>query len=116
MKLIERIKAILLNPGLEWQRIAREANQPWELMIGYVACLAAIPAIADLIGLTAIGFELAGGTLARVDVLTAFAIAMFDYAVSFAIVGMLAIVINLIAPLFGAPRDFHSALRLAVYA
>jgi hypothetical protein len=116
MKLVERVKALLLTPGPEWQRIDHEASPPWELMIGYVACLAAIPSIADLVGLTAIGFELDGSTLARVDVLAAFAVAMFDYAASFAIVGVLAIAINLLAPLFGAPRDLHSALRLAVYA
>lgn len=116
MKLLERIKAILLTPGLEWRVIARESDGPLELLLGYVACLAAIPAVVNFIGMTLVGYALRNGAIARVDILSAIMIALFDYAASFIIVALLAALINLAAPLFGTSRSFNSAFKLAVYS
>jgi uncharacterized membrane protein YeaQ/YmgE (transglycosylase-associated protein family) len=42
--------------------------------------------------------------------------AIFGYAMAFAIVLVLALIIDLLAPAFGGQKDFDSALKLAVYS
>jgi hypothetical protein len=116
MKLAERVKAILLTPGIEWRAIAREADRPAELLVNYVAWLAAIPAVADFIGMTLIGFALPNGAVARVGIIPALLILLFGYALAFVIIAALAAIINLSAPVFGATRNMTSAFKLAVYS
>ena len=103
MKLVERVKAILLTPGVEWRAIAREADRPGELLLNYVACLAAIPAIADFIGMTLIGFTLPNGAVARVGVIPALLILVFGYALAFVVIAALAAIISLCARRCSAP-------------
>ncbi len=116
MDLISRIKGILLTPDLEWRRIAREDTTPQELLMTYVAVLAAIPAIADLLGMTLIGFTLPNGRVARVDFLSAFLIALFSYAMTFAVVAILAAIVYRLAPAFGVARNMQTAFKLVTYS
>jgi Yip1 domain len=116
MKLVERVTAILLTPGAEWRVIARESDRPTELLVNYVAWLAAIPAVADFIGMTLIGFTLPIGAVARVGIIPALLILVFDYASAFVVIAALAAIISLSAPVFGATRNMTSAFKLAVYA
>jgi len=116
MDLIERIKAIMLAPAQAWREIAREPAGPAILLQTYVAALAAIPAVADFIGMAAIGYAVSGKGVVRVEVLPAFMAALFAYAMSFAIVSLQAIAIYALAPVFGARRDMAGAFRLAVYS
>ncbi|MDQ2926864.1 MAG: YIP1 family protein, partial [Pseudomonadota bacterium] len=55
MSLIERVQSILLRPKTTWPVIAGESASVASIYSGYVCILAAIPAIAGLIGLTLIG-------------------------------------------------------------
>jgi len=50
MKLLNRVKAILLTPQAEWKVIERERDTLSDLLIRYVAILAAIPEVAHFIG------------------------------------------------------------------
>src|SRR4051812_16778372 len=50
MNLVERVKAIVLTPRTEWPVIAAEPGDAAYLFRNYVAILAAIPAVAGLIG------------------------------------------------------------------
>ena len=50
MKLLNRMKAILLTPQAEWKVIERERDTLGDLLIKYVAILAAIPEVAHFIG------------------------------------------------------------------
>ena len=50
MKLLNRVKAILLTPQAEWKVIERERDTLGDLLIRYVAILAAIPEVAHFIG------------------------------------------------------------------
>src|SRR3954469_723929 len=45
-----RAKAIVLTPSREWRAIEREHHDPMGLFTGYVAILAAIPALSHFIG------------------------------------------------------------------
>ena len=116
MKLFERIKAIILTPAKEWGVIARERGGAMAVMADYLVYLAAIPAIADLIGMALIGFKLPNGARARVDVMSAIMAMVFDYVLAFAVVAGVAAIINLAAPFFGAGRNMTEAFRLSAYS
>lgn len=116
MDLIERIKTIMLKPDLAWREIAREAAGPALLMQIYVAVLAAIPAAADFIGMTTIGYAVPNAGVVRVEILPAFLAALFAYAMSFVVVSLQAAAIHACAPVYGARRDVSSAFKLAVYS
>jgi hypothetical protein len=108
MELLDRVKAILLTPRTEWPVIAQEKSDASALFMRYVAILALIPALARFIGTTAIG--------GYAPIFSSLAGALVTYLSSFAIVYCLALIIDVLAPRFGARKDFASALELAVYS
>ena len=112
--LIERVKNILIRPQSEWPLIASESGQPVALL-PYVALLAAIPAIANFIGISFVGVAVSIGTFHE-PLLSGALKAIVSYLFSFAIVALTALAIHALAPLFGAVRYFPNALKLAVYS
>ena len=59
MNLVERVKAILLQPNSEWPVIEREPGDAGYLFSNYVAILAAIPPVCGFIGTSIIGVGIA---------------------------------------------------------
>jgi hypothetical protein len=116
MKFFERIKAIILTPAKEWGVIARERGGAMAVTADYLVYLAAVPAIADLIGMSLIGFKLPNGARARVDVMSAIMAMVFDYVLAFVVVAVVAAIINAAAPFFGAGRNMAEAFRLSAYS
>ena len=108
MELIDRIKAILFAPQSEWPAIERESGEPWVLLSRYVAILALIPAIAHFIGSSLIGWY--------TPIASGLAGALFEYALAFVQVYIVALTIDLLAPTFDAQKNFPNAFKLAVYA
>ncbi len=108
MQLISRATAILATPRTEWPLIEREPAAPFSLFVNYVAILAAIPAVAAFIGKSMIG--------AYTPILAGLLRALIAYLAMFAVVYLIACVIDLLAPRFGGERNFANALKLAVYA
>ena len=108
MKLLNRVKAILLTPQAEWKVIARERDTLSDLLIKYVAILAAIPEVAHFIGQSLI----AGSAPVVPNLVRAVVV----YAVAFAMVYIIAGVIDLLAPRFGAEKNFPSAVKLSAYS
>jgi hypothetical protein len=113
--LLARIKNIMLEPRAEWPLIATEQGGALRLLLGYVAVLAAIPAIAGFIGSTFVGTSVSIGTFHDPIWLGVFKAAI-SYLFSFAIVCLTALAIDLMAPFFGAQRHFINALKLSVYS
>lgn len=107
MELLIRIKAILLNPQAEWPEIAQEKGEVPVLFVHYVAILALVPALAHFIGASLVGFY--------APVLRSLAGAVVTYVAAFAFVYVLALVIDALAPVFGARKSFASAFKLSVY-
>jgi Yip1 domain len=108
MWLIERVKAIILSPRTEWPVIEQEPSTLGSLLIHYVAILAAIPEVAHFIGQSVIGgYAPIGPNLLR---------ALVVYLVTFAMVYIIAGVIDLLAPRFGAKKNFPNAVKLSVYS
>src|SRR5439155_25931272 len=61
--LVERIKRILIEPGQEWDRIDAEPMTVGGIFKSWVFPLAAIPALAFLIGLLVFGVTSLGYTV-----------------------------------------------------
>jgi hypothetical protein len=108
LQLIERVKAIVLRPQSEWKVIAREKDTLSDLLASYVAILAAIPELAHFIGQSFVGgFAPIIPNLVR---------AIIVYLVTFAMVYIIAGVIDLLAPRFGGKKNFPNAVKLSVYS
>jgi hypothetical protein len=111
MDLVSRAKGTLLDPRAEWQVIEREPADTGALLKGYVAILAAIPAVCGFIGTSIIG--IAGY---RTPVLLGLVSAIGGYLLTFVGVYIMAFVIDELAEKFGGRRGFAGAFKIAVYA
>ena len=116
MKAAWRAKAMLLDPAAEWPAIERKSGDPAYVLSRYVAVLALVPAVCGFIGASVIGMVVPGAGLVRASLFDGFFGAIFGYAMAVAIVFVLALVIDLLAPLFGGRKDFDNAFKLAVYS
>lgn len=116
MNLFERVKGILLNPRAEWAIIEREPGDMAYLFMNYVAILAAIPAVCGFIGSSLIGISLPGLGTIRVPIVTGLVGAVVGYLLTFAMVYIVALLADLLAPTFQGQKNFENALKLVVYS
>jgi hypothetical protein len=113
--LLARIRNIITDPRAEWPLIATEPRDPTRLFLGYVAVLAAIPAIAGFIGSSLVGVSVTAGRV-RDSIPFGLFNALVSYLFSFVLVYLTALAIDLMAPLFKTTRNFGNALKLATYS
>jgi hypothetical protein len=112
--LIDRIKGLLLQPSLEWDKIKSEPATPMGLITGYVMIVAAIPAIANFVGSTLIGVG-GFGLSYKVPMITGAIGGLVAYGLSIIAVFVLAFLINALAPNFGAHADKIQSFKVAAY-
>ncbi|MEX0644099.1 MAG: Yip1 family protein, partial [Parvularculaceae bacterium] len=109
--IVGRVQRLLLSPKKEWEAIDQESVEPQGLITGYVAPLAAIPAIAGLIGMSMFGV---------MGFKTPFGSALVSAIVSFALtigwVFVFAYIIDMLAPSFGAQKNYKQALKVSAFA
>lgn len=111
--LVERVKAILLQPKTEWDKIEAEPATAGGLFTGYAMILAAIPAIAKLIGdLNPVCFFLC----IRVNPVFAVVSAILYYVAVLAGLFAIGVVADELAPNFGGQKNRLQAMKLSVYA
>jgi len=103
-KLIARIKGILLTPKTEWPVIAGEATTVGDLYKGYIVWLAAVPAIFTFL------------VLARWAPGIALTQLILRYALTLAMVYVVALIIDALAPSFGGTKDKVQSLKTIAYA
>ncbi len=115
-QLTDRVQRILLSPATEWPVIAAEPATTAGLFRGYVAILAAIGPIAMFLKSTLIGYQIPFGGAWRVDLIDGLLAAAVSYGLSLAAVYVFALIINALAPTFGAQKDPLLALKSAAYA
>jgi MFS family permease len=113
--LVERAKAILMQPKAEWARIAGETTEPAKLLTSYALPLAAIGPIAGLLGGQLFGYRTWWFSY-RPSLLDSIVSAVGSYVM--AIVGLLfiAFVANFLSPKFGGKDNWPAAFRLAAYS
>lgn len=115
MNLVERVKNILLSPVTEWETIKGETHTVADLFTQYAMILAAIPALAGLIGFSVIGYSSALGTF-RLPISYGLTYCILTYVFSLVGVYLLAMIIDLLSPNFGAAKDMDAALKIAVFS
>lgn len=111
MNLIERIKNILLSPTTEWETIKKEDHMISDLFTQYALKLAAIPALAGLIGFTLFGrafYNPSFGASLK------WAISM--YVMSIIGVYVLAYIIDVLAPTFGSKKHLPTSMKVVIFA
>ena len=112
--LVGRVKDILLKPSATWDVIDGEQPSVGSLYTGYVMPLAAIPVICTLIGSLVFGI---GGFGFSYKPTIAFAVvnAVMSYGLSLAMVYIMALIIEALAPNFQGTKDRLQALKIAAY-
>ncbi|HET6281820.1 MAG TPA: Yip1 family protein [Polyangia bacterium] len=116
MTIIDRVKNICLRPKTEWEVIALEPASTGNLIGGYVAPLAAIGAVAGLIGRSLIGVTLPFAGTFRVPLVGSLVTAVFTFVMAIVGVFVLSLIINALAPSFGGEKNGTQALKVAVYS
>lgn len=110
MNLVDRVKNIIMTPKTEWPVIAAEEANPTAILTGYVVPLAAVPALATVIGTGLIGGPF-GASLT-------FGIGTGVVTFITAVVGvyLTALVMDYLAPNFGSQKNFGRALQTVAYS
>jgi MFS family permease len=116
MAIVDRIKNICLSPTTEWPVIAGESASAGGLISGYVAPLAAIGAVAGLIGGSIIGRTIPFIGTYRVPIVAGVSLAVFTFVMAIVGVVILGLIINALAPSFGGEKNSTQALKVAVYS
>ena len=113
--LVARARAILLTPAAEWDKIDVEPATIQGLYVGYVCLLAAIPAVAGLVGGLVFGHG-AFGVVFRPSIVSAVVGAAVGYGLALAMVFILALVVNALAPSFDGQANQIQAFKVAAYS
>jgi hypothetical protein len=113
--MVGRIKALMLTPREEWARIDAEPMTVQGIMTGWAAPLAAIGPVATLIGMQLFGFRVFG-IVYRPPIGSSLVTAVVGYLTALIGVYALALIIDNIAPQFGARRDKVQAMKAAAFS
>lgn len=106
MNIVDRVKRICVAPDAEWAVIAGERATLGSLIPGYVLPLAGLSATGSLIGSVVLGLGIA------------FALRIAIMSLVMAVIGVviLSVVIDSLAPTFGAAKSSENAAKVAAYA
>ena len=113
--LVERVKGIITSPKTEWPRIDAEPATERDLYMRYVLPLAAIPAVAGLIGQLAFPPRVFG-VVVRTSPVSAVVAALVSFAMAFVAVFVIARIVDALAPTFNARKGIVPATKLVVFA
>jgi len=116
MNLVERVKGILVNPKAEWQVIAGESGAPQTLYPAYIIPLAAISPVANLIGMTMVGISVPMAGTIRIGFFSGLASAVTGFALALVGVYVVGLLIDALAPTFGAQKNPAQAFKVAAYS
>ena len=114
--LVTRVQNILMKPTSEWQVIAGESATTQSLFTGYAVILAILPLIGTLISRVLIGGMFGGGLGMAAALTGGLILAAVGYVLNLAMVFVMGIIINALAPSFDAKSDSIQAMKVSVYA
>ena len=116
MNVIERVKKILFEPRTEWLVIDVEQTTTQELYTGYIMPLAAIGPLAMLIGLSTMGIDVPFVGTMQVPFSSLVTQMIVTYGMGLAGIYVLALIINVLAPMFSGVGNMSQALKVAAYS
>ena len=105
MNLVDRAKKSFLTPQAEWEVINQESTSTSQLYTQYIVLLAAIGPVAMFLGGSFLGF----GFFSLYGIVHSLVAAVFSYVLGLVGVFLVALVIDALAPSFGAQKNGHSA-------
>ena len=114
MAIIDRVKAILMSPGAEWQVIDGESGDIAGIYRHYLVYLAAVPAIASFLGMWLFGFSF-GGVSVKVGFFSGLINAVLYYLLSLVLMYVIALIVDVLAPTFYGTRNQLAAFKLVAY-
>ena len=114
--IVERAKSVCMSPDSTWAAIANERTDAAPLITGYVLPLAGAAAVAQAIGFAVVGQNLGLLGTYRMPVTTALGMAVASLIFAAVGVVLMSIIIDALAPTFGAERSREQALKVAVYS
>ncbi|HTI66497.1 MAG TPA: Yip1 family protein [Caulobacteraceae bacterium] len=114
--LVERVKAILRHPAATWDVIEAEPATIKGLYAGYVAPLAAIGPVCHVIGQLVFGATGSLGLTYRPPIAQVLGTALLGYVMTLAGVYVFALIVEALAPQFGAEKNRLQAFKLAAYS
>jgi len=112
---IQRLLAFVKTPREEWGKVASENHTMNDLVVKWILPLAALPALASLIGLALIGVPTPLGHF-RIPMGLALRLAIFQYLYFLLSVGIMALAMDLLAPTFQARKDLNQSLAVATFS
>lgn len=115
MNLVDRVKNILIQPKQEWPVIAPEATDTQTLYTGYIMILAAIPAIIAILSSILVG-SMFGGIGAAAGMGFGLVAAILGYVLSLAMVYVVALIADALAPNFDGEKNLMQSLKLVTYS
>jgi hypothetical protein len=107
---------MLLAPRAEWPLVAAEPDSVGGLYSGYIAVVAAIPAIAHFLSSTLIGVSVPFLGAFRVPLAAGITSAVLRYVLSLIGTFILALIVDALAPSFGGEKNRVQALKTVAYA
>jgi hypothetical protein len=116
MSLQTRVVNIITKPKEEWPVIAAESTDVATLYKGYIAPLAAIPAIGSFIGITMVGVTVPASGTYRVGLASGLMNLIVSYVLSLVAIYIAAIIVEQLAPKFQSRGSTIQALKLVAYA
>lgn len=115
MNIIARVKEILFTPKQTWPVIETEETSTAALYTQYIMILAAIQAVAGFIGMSLFGVSGFGVTV-RVPLMTGLIQMVLGYGLALAMVYVVALIADALAPSFGGQKKPMNALKLVAYS
>ena len=115
MNAVERAKNILLTPAKEWENIKTESLSTAQIYSQYVIIMALIPVISQFIERSFIGIDF-GGERMRFPIVNTFGYSVLEYILTLAGIYITALIIDALAPSFGARKDLNGSLKIAAFS
>jgi hypothetical protein len=104
MSVVDRVRNILVTPKTEWPVIAAEPATIGSIFKNYVLIVALLPPVGALLG----GLLFSGGMMIVLPIVS--------YAVGLAVLYVVALIADALAPGFDGRKDSVSAMKLVAYA
>ncbi len=114
--LVGRVQKILLTPKTEWPVIAAESETTGGLYTRYILIVSAVAPIAMFLKGTLIGSSLPFLGTYRMGMGAGLSMLVLSYVLGLVAVFILSLIINALAPSFGAQKDSVQALKSAAYS
>jgi hypothetical protein len=115
-RVIQRARLLLVSPRTEWPVIAAEPATVADLYRNYIMIMAAIPPVCGFVKVSLLGYAWHGFRVYRRGIGPGLAAAIVEYVISLLAVYLLVVVIESLAPNFGAQPNRVQALKAVGYS